>query len=149
MMEWAENLSESLDNKLVCKNCGMAYQNDENIRLCPWCDKVNNILHVTGYNANEKKTGEYTREFSENEIHNIPERILNGADMNNPDVLLFSISIESDKYTVKIMNDNFAIYIANTGQRIYGSYETSEENIGLIAEDIMRKNKYRMEVEIL
>jgi len=147
MMEWAYNLSESLDNKLVCKNCGMAYQNDEDISVCPWCDNINNVIHITGYDSNDRRTGKYTREFFVDETIVIPERILNGADINNPDTQLLSITISEDKCKVKMLNESFAVY--NKGKRIYGSYEADRGNMELIVEEIKRNNNYRMEVEIL
>lgn len=144
MHEWCYILAKELDNDIKCKHCEMTYSK-ENLKECPWCDTVNEIISIKTYDTEENKIWEYTQEIDQNEKE-IPLRIIEDYDLNLTNEVAFSVKYL--KGCIHIHSFNNSYHFIESKKRLVGEniYNKKELNIECISKETNKKIIIKLEI---
>lgn len=131
MSEWSYTLAKTVDKFIRCPKCKMDRYG--NVEKCSWCDHVHSVIEIFSYFENGEEFWHFTKEIEEDEIINLPLRIVHGWRANEVDDIAFKFKISARKLIIQKSTDKFKTEFQdkNTSRKESSGFETFEKDFNI------------------
>ena len=148
MNEWSFELAKTVDEIIRCPNCQM--DRFGNAEKCSWCDNEHSVVTMRSQFNSGAELWKFSRELSEEEIVEVPMRIVHGYRTAEIDEPAFKIVRKVNGVEIKNVSEKFfAEFETDTVTRTRAAnFETSEKKFFVHCTDT-QNFKSTIEVKIL